>query len=103
MFVILIFLKRSSIAPPWTAHDIEHRQVERFFPEQHAVGGRAGRDREIEHEGEEAEPQRLNPLGRMVERGGQSLGLFRLGSPPEMVSPPIASLTAAPRLSRTEA
>src|SRR5580704_15710744 len=41
--------------------------------------GRARRDREIEHDSEEAEPKGLCALGGMVERGGQGLGLFRAG------------------------
>jgi hypothetical protein len=40
--------------------------------------GRAGRHCQIEHERKKAEPQRLRALGRMVERGGQRLGLFRV-------------------------
>ena len=46
--------------------------------EQHAMRGRACRDRAIEHEGQKAEPQGLHALGRMVERTGQRLGLFRV-------------------------
>jgi hypothetical protein len=38
--------------------------------------GRARRNRQIEHEGQKAEPKRLRALGRVVERGGQRLGLF---------------------------
>jgi hypothetical protein len=48
--------------------DIEHRQIDRLFQEQHAVRGRARRDRQIEHERKKAEPQGLHALGRMVER-----------------------------------
>ena len=79
--------------------DIEHRQIERLFQEQHAMRGRARRDRQIEHESEEAEPQRLHALGRTVERGDQPRPLScrarcrRFGKPFPLVrrraSPPL--------------
>jgi hypothetical protein len=59
--------------------DIKHRQIERAFEEQHTMRGRAGRDRQIEHERKKPGPQGLHALGRMIERGGQCLGLFRAG------------------------
>jgi hypothetical protein len=88
--------------------DIEHRQIERLFQEQHAMRGRARRDRQIEHESEEAEPQRLHALGRTVERGDQPRPLScrarcrRFGKP-SRASSSIAALALRGVGSRPEA
>ncbi len=70
---------REDIEAQQRQFDIEHRQIEWLFQKEHAMRGRAGRHRQIEHECKEAEPQRLHALGRMVERGGQGLDIFRAG------------------------
>ena len=48
--------RRENIKAQKRQSNVEHRQVERAFEEQHAMRGRAHRDREIEHEGKKAEP-----------------------------------------------
>jgi hypothetical protein len=61
------------------------------------VRGRARRDREIEHKSEEAEPQRCTRSAEWFSAAAKASASLVPGSPLlEMVSPPIASLTAAP-------